>query len=109
MTADHQKLFKDFWRWRERVVDTAFARGRIVTRCGWPALVGEKTNERTWMNFEAQATGADIMRATVVYLARQNVKLLATMHDGFLISCRRDQLVNLREAADYACTNAVRH
>jgi DNA polymerase I-like protein with 3'-5' exonuclease and polymerase domains len=109
MIADHQNLFKVFWSWRERVVDTAFANGRIVTRCGWPALVGEKTNERTWMNFEAQSTGSDIMRATVVYLARQNVKLLATMHDGFLISCRRDQLDNLQEAADYACTRAVRH
>jgi DNA polymerase I-like protein with 3'-5' exonuclease and polymerase domains len=109
MIADHKRLFPAFWDWRERVVDVAFSKGRIVTRCGWPALVGPTTNERTWANFEAQSTGSDVMRATVVYLTRQNVKLLAVMHDGFLLTCLRDQLDNLRQAVDFACSQAVRH
>ena len=31
------------------------------------------------------------------------------MHDGFLLSCRRDQLEDLRAAVDYACSTAVEH
>jgi hypothetical protein len=49
------------------------------------------------------------MRFTVTYLDRQNVRVLAPVHDGFLLSCHRDQLDDLREAVDYACRAAVEH
>ena len=54
-----------------------------------------------------QSTGGDIMRLTVTYLDRQNVRILAPVHDGFVLSCRRDQLDVLREAVNYACQTAV--
>ena len=56
-----------------------------------------------------QAVGAEIMRTTVVYLDRQGVRLLAPVHDGFLLSCPRDQLDDLRAAVDFACRQAVEH
>jgi hypothetical protein len=34
---------------------------------------------------------------------------LAPVHDGFLLSCRRDQLADLRAAVDHACSMAVGH
>ena len=43
----------------------------------------------------------------MTYLDRQNVALLAPVHDGFLLSCRRDQLADLRAAVDFACRTAV--
>ena len=61
------------------------------------------------MNWPLQAAGSDIMRLVVAYLDRQNVRILAPLHDGFLLSCRRDQLEDLRAAADYACQTAVDH
>jgi len=54
-----------------------------------------------------QATGGDIMRLTVTYLDRQNVRILAPVHDGFVLSCHRDHLPDLRAAVDYACQTAV--
>jgi len=34
---------------------------------------------------------------------------LAPVHDGFLLSCRRDQLPDLQAAVDFACKNATQH
>lgn len=91
----HRGLFPTFWAWSERVVQAAFDRRKMRTPCGWASSVPPSSNERTWMNFPVQATGGDIMRLTVTYLDRQNVALLAPVHDGFLLSCRRDQLADL--------------
>ncbi len=106
---DHRALFPNFWRWSERIVQGSFDRGWIVTPCGWRSRVPRASNERTWMNWPMQATGGDIMRLTVTYLDRQGVRILAPVHDGFLLSCRRDQLADLRAAVDYACRTAVEH
>ena len=80
---DHQRLFPTFWGWSERVVQRAFNSGTISTPCGWRSRVPPLSNERTWMNFPMQATGTDIMRLTMAYAGRQNVRLLAPVHDGF--------------------------
>jgi DNA polymerase I-like protein with 3'-5' exonuclease and polymerase domains len=102
----HRDLFPTFWDWSERVVQAAFDRREMRTPCGWASGVPPFSNERTWMNFPVQATGADVMRLVVTYLDRQNVALLAPLHDGFVISCRRDQLPELRAAVDFACRTA---
>src|SRR5262249_6077189 len=98
---DHHALFPVFWRWSERTVQGAFDRGWIATPCGWRSRVPFPSNERTWRNFCVQGAGADVMRLTVTYMDRQGVRILAPIHDGFLLSCRRDQLADLRAAVDY--------
>jgi DNA polymerase I-like protein with 3'-5' exonuclease and polymerase domains len=107
LLAAHHDLFPGFWAWSERMVQGAYDRGWIVTPCGWRSRVPFGSNERTWMNWPMQATGGDLMRLTVTYLDRQNVRVLAPVHDGFLLSCRRDQLADMRAAVDYACGTAV--
>jgi DNA polymerase I-like protein with 3'-5' exonuclease and polymerase domains len=109
LVEDHKNTFPDFWRWSDKVVQGAYDRRRIMTPCGWRSKVPYGSNERTWMNWPMQATGADIMRLTITYLDRQNVHVLAPVHDGFLLSCRRDQLADLRPAVDFACGTAVEH
>jgi DNA polymerase-1 len=109
LLEDHRALFPGFWEWSERVVQGAFDRGRIVTPCGWPSRVPPFSKERTWMNYPMQATGGDIMRLMITYLDRQGVRILAPVHYGFLLSCRRDQVPDLREAVEYARYTAVEH
>jgi DNA polymerase I len=109
MIDDHQRSFPVFWEWSEPLVQGSIDRGWIVSPCGWRSWVPARSNERTWMNWPMQAAGADVMRLTVTYLDRQNVRILAPVHDGFLLSCRRDQLDDLRQAVDYACSAAVEH
>jgi DNA polymerase I-like protein with 3'-5' exonuclease and polymerase domains len=107
LLGEHKRLFPTFWAWSERIVQGSYDRGWITTPCGWRSRVPFNSNERTWMNWPMQATGSDIMRLTVTYLDRQNVRILAPIHDGYLLSCRRDQLDDLRMAVDYACQAAV--
>jgi len=109
LVAAHKALFPDFWRWSDRSVQGAYDRGWIKTPCGWRSKVPFLSKEKTWLNWPMQATGSDIMRLTLTYLDRQNVRVLAPVHDGFLLSCRRDQLADLRDAVDYACATAVDH
>jgi hypothetical protein len=105
----HKKLFPVFWTWTEGMIQAAFDRGWIVTPCGWKSWVPPFSNERTWANWPMQSTGGDLMRLTIIYLDRQGVRVLAPVHDGFLLSCRRDQLGDLRAAVDYACAKAIEH
>jgi DNA polymerase I-like protein with 3'-5' exonuclease and polymerase domains len=109
LLEDHRALFPRFWEWSERIVQGSFDRGWIVTPCGWRSHVPFASNERTWMNWPMQAAGADIMRLVITYLDRQNVRVLAPVHDGFLLSCRWDQIDLLREAVNHACRSAVEH
>jgi DNA polymerase I-like protein with 3'-5' exonuclease and polymerase domains len=109
IVEEHRRLFPQFWQWSETIVQGSFDRGWIVTPCGWRSVVPRCSNERTWMNWPMQAAGTDIMRLTVTYLDRQNVRILAPVHDGFLLSCRRDQLDELRQAVNYACGTAAEH
>jgi hypothetical protein len=105
----HRPLFPVYWRWSERSVQAAYGRGEIRTPCGWRCRVPQGRNERTWMSWPMQAAGADLMRLTVTYLDRQGVRLLAAVHDGFLLSCRRGQVAELRAAVAHAASAAVGH
>ena len=106
---EHRSMFTTFWTWTERMIQGSYDRGYIVTPCGWRSIVLPGSNERTWQNWSMQSAGGDIMRLTMVYLDRQNVQLLAPVHDGFLLTCRRSQLDDLRAAVNYACRMAVEH
>ncbi len=105
----HRRLFPGFWKWSERRIVMALHRGSIRTRLGWQASVPPESNDRTWANWPMQATGADIMRLTVMYMDEAGLALLAPVHDGFLLSCRRDAVDATREQVDYACASAVEH
>lgn len=103
----HRELFSRYWSWSENMVAAAYTRGEIRTRCGWGCLVPRDSNPRTWQNWPIQATGADVMRLTVVYLSQQGASVLAPIHDGFLMSCHRSQVDDLRAAVEVACRAAV--
>jgi DNA polymerase I-like protein with 3'-5' exonuclease and polymerase domains len=107
--AQFRARYATFIAWREQLLNAAYDRGVITTPCGWRSKVPPTSCERTWMNWPIQSVGADILRAAATYLDRQNVRLLGLVHDAFLISCRRDQLADLREAINYAFDLAVDH
>ena len=106
--GQHKDFFPVYWDWSKRMVQNAFDRGTIFTKCGWGCEVPYGSNHRTWLNWPIQTTGADIMRLTVIYLDQMGVQLLAPIHDGFLMMCKRDEINDLKSAIDNACTMAVR-
>jgi DNA polymerase I-like protein with 3'-5' exonuclease and polymerase domains len=102
----HKDFFPTYWNWSERMVQSAYDHGTISTKCGWGCNVPQDSTPRTWLNWPIQSAGADIMRLTVIYLDQQGVQLLAPIHDGFLVMCKRNEISDLKSAINSACTMA---
>ncbi len=49
------------------------------------------------------------MRLTVMYMEKTGLTVLAPIHDGFLLSCRRDEIDTMKEKVNFACGTAVEH
>lgn len=98
----HREHFQTYHEWSERVTQVAFDRGYATTRAGWKARVHPESKWRTWSNFPIQSTAADVMRMTTIALDRQGVRVLAIIHDGWLIESRRDEVDATLAAIDRA-------
>jgi DNA polymerase I-like protein with 3'-5' exonuclease and polymerase domains len=105
--AQHRRTYPVYWDWVRRYTTRAFRTGRCFTAAGWPRVVAMDDNPRSVGNFPVQGTGGDLMRLTAYYLSRWGLQLLATIHDGFLVECHRDQLPEVRECIDAAFRQAT--
>ena len=54
--------FVQFWNWLSCRRTTAFRQGYLTTCFGWRLMAHVPVKPNTWRNFEAQATGAEILR-----------------------------------------------
>jgi len=108
--AEHQRLFPTFWDWSARVKSKIRRTGEMWSSLGWRAKT-KFSSPRSKLNFAMQATGADIMRLSIVYLRQLGVRVLAPIHDGFLLTCRMDEhddtVKRIDLAFDKACRQAL--
>jgi DNA polymerase I-like protein with 3'-5' exonuclease and polymerase domains len=105
----HKRLYPVFWNWAEQMVPSVSLAGEVQTRQFWRCAVGFNSKERTWQNWPMQAAGADIMRLTMLYFDLAGLVLLAPIHDGFLLSCRKDEFPRVEATIREACADAVEH
>ena len=103
----HQELFHTYWVWSRQVVQRAFDEGIIRTKWGWSCKVPKDSKFRTWANFPIQAAAGDIMRLFIIYLDQCNVRILAPVHDGFLLSCLKTEKPMLEAIMERARSLAV--
>jgi hypothetical protein len=85
----------------------AFRKGRAETKAGFPRKVRRGDNDRSIANHPVQGTGGDLMRLCVIYLTEGGAELVATNHDSFLFTCRRDELDDLKAVIDASLRRAV--
>ena len=86
MVAQHHELFPVYWRWAEDWLAHALDTGVMWTPLGWECRTGiTEFNGRSIANFPVQATGADILRLSIVWATRHGLRLLAPVHDALLI------------------------
>jgi len=81
----HRRSFPDFWRWSDATVDRALLIGSLETVFGWTLHVGKEPNVRRLRNYLAQANAAEMMRLAHIKLLGQGIRVIATVHDAFLI------------------------
>lgn len=124
----HRRRYAGYWQWVERQGLRAASTGRITALMGWSVKVRRypqqrdfvqprpgKVNLRALQNFQAQAGGAEMLRAAIVLLGRAGFKMLATAHDSILFeiplaTLERDivRAQNLMERVSLSFTRTVR-
>jgi hypothetical protein len=104
----HRMKYEAFWKWSDASVNFARANRWLRTKYGWTVFFppdGDPAT-RTWRdttlrNWRVQATGGEVLRATVCALDAAGLKILATVHDSVLLEL---PLVDWQARADLAVT-----
>jgi hypothetical protein len=81
----HRRVYRDYWRWIEKVQDEAMLSGRLSTVFGWQVNVGRDANPRSLKNFPMQANGAEMMRLACCLATERGIRVIAPVHDALLI------------------------
>lgn len=92
LLAAHAREFHVFNEWINKVPDHILTHGAYQTPFGWTGRPGREPNLRSLRNFPLQAAGADIMRIAAFGLVEAGIKVLAPVHDAFLIESSVDRI-----------------
>lgn len=90
LIAQHRDAYPDYWNWRQSVIDTVFGGGSVSTAFGWSRLARRQDSANSIGNFLVQSTGAEIMRLVIIALEEKTHRVIAPIHDGFLIEMALD-------------------
>jgi DNA polymerase I-like protein with 3'-5' exonuclease and polymerase domains len=86
--------YPKFWAWRERVRNAVAMDRPLPAALGWQLLPPYsskssmeqgKSSTLSALNFPVQATGSEILRATVIRLAEEGFEICATLHDSVMV------------------------
>ena len=90
----HRGAYPGYWKWVEKVGNVAAQNKPVTAALGWTLHppYHSKTSSQSGKNpalsirnFPVQATGSEILRATVIRLSEQGFELLATVHDSVIV------------------------
>jgi hypothetical protein len=88
----HRRIYRQFWKWSDSVVDEAVLGGRLWTTYGWQIYTGSEQNECSLRNFPMQANGAEMLRIACIFLTEADILVCAPVHDALLIEAPLDEL-----------------
>jgi hypothetical protein len=81
----HNDVYRAFWNYVYGVQRVARFRKCLYSVLGWRMRVHSRTRPTTIQNFPMQAGGAELMRAVSIELLKAGVRLIAQVHDAFVI------------------------
>jgi DNA polymerase I-like protein with 3'-5' exonuclease and polymerase domains len=81
----HRRVYRDYWRWIEKVQDEAMLSGRLSAVFGWQVNVSRDANPRSLKNFPMQGNGAEMMRLACCLATERGIRVIAPVHDALLI------------------------
>src|SRR5262249_49263080 len=81
----HQRTFRRFWAWSDRIEMEAMLSGQLRTVFGWTVRVGPDANPRSLRNFPMQANGAEMLRLACCLATKRGIRVCAPVHDALLI------------------------
>jgi DNA polymerase-1 len=112
LLALHKLSFPRFWRWAQETCDRALIEQRIASVHGWEMFCGthprhratsysgqHEHNLRSLMNWPMQTHGSEMMRLAMCVLCENGVRVVAPVHDAFLIEA---PLADLDDVVEYS-------
>jgi hypothetical protein len=90
LIAQHQASYPQYWKWRQKVIDTVTCGGSVSTAFGWKRHGRKKDSANSIGNFLVQSTGAEIMRLVIIALEEAGHRVIAPIHDGFVLEMDED-------------------
>jgi DNA polymerase I-like protein with 3'-5' exonuclease and polymerase domains len=88
----HKKTFPVYWRWSGGAVDRAMTTGVLHNVYGWAIHYSDDSKPRFLQNFPIQGNGAEMMRLASCLATENGVKVVAPVHDAFLIEAPLDEI-----------------
>ena len=83
--AAHRHSYPVFTGWQQNAAAQALFDERIASVFGWPMAVHAGTQQRTLLNYPAQANGAECMRLAAIAAYEAGIRIAAPAHDAFWI------------------------
>jgi hypothetical protein len=88
----HRDTFWRFWKWSEEAIDRCHLAGSLNTVFGWPVHLSDDPNPRSLGNHPCQGNGAEMMRLAACLMVERGVRVVAPVHDAFLIEAAGDAI-----------------
>jgi DNA polymerase I-like protein with 3'-5' exonuclease and polymerase domains len=93
----HHRSYRKYWIWANKSIAAARWTGNIETIYGWKLAVDSKTKDNTLLNFPVQGCGAEILRIASILLWEAGIRVVAPVHDAFLVECAESDLKDVAE------------
>jgi DNA polymerase I-like protein with 3'-5' exonuclease and polymerase domains len=104
----HRRAYRQYWTWREAVIDDAVWNRKIVSAMGWPQHIRPPINTRSIANFPMQAGGADMLRQACCYATEKGAPVCATVHDALAFECDERELEDVTDTITKSMVAASR-
>jgi DNA polymerase I-like protein with 3'-5' exonuclease and polymerase domains len=88
----HKQTYPTFWKWSDDNVNYYNTKGELWSGYGWYLRLGaDKFKELSIRNFLMQSNGSEMLRLACTIALENNIKVIATVHDGILIEFPLEQ------------------
>ena len=77
----HEKVYKNYWKWREQVLRFYNKSKRYVLSDGW-TLGGDNHNSLSVQNFPVQGVAQCVLRQAMDYALDEQVEVMSGLHDA---------------------------
>ena len=81
----HRRIYPQYWRWSDDVLNHAMLTGSLHTVFGWQVHAGPAANPRSLRNFPVQGNGAEVLRLACCLATEAGITVCAPVHDALLI------------------------
>ena len=88
----HKSIYHKYWTYITKIIEMGLFRKCLLSVLGWRMRIHPKTKPQTLQNFPMQAGGAELMRAVTITAIESGIRLVAQVHDAFVIESDRGDI-----------------